>query len=1455
MFEPNMMNLQERKRDGRVTRWVCLLFLWAIVLYLARTMWLPSGTIVFSDLDYGVVDDHYMERIADLFNPHFSSMNFFNLSRLVFILPYYLISLATGHHIPSALLRSMIIGILLITATGIFRLCESLLKRHLGQFQERYHYIGILIPSLYYTLNPWVIFRVQHIFLLAGYACFPWVLHYFFKIFTIYQTEREASGRIELLLERRQGRRDMIKLAFFVGVGSAGIHYFFYYMLTIGFLSVLITLYNLRLGMQWRDAVRYFVRKTFFVYGWCFLFTAYWTLSYIIASSLTNIEPGNVNVVDTLEMFSRYSTLKNVLFLVSYWWPMFDTDKYFDIWFWLGGGMFLAIICFIIFFRYRWHYYVRLFTWMAIVMVIIALGVNQPFISDFNVWLVTKVPLLGQIFRDPNKLLGPLALYFAVLLSFGVDKLIMILRQTGFSRIVQVMFVLVLFISFYAYYRPFEFEFINRYYAGVTVPPEYTTVQDQYLPGGKILWVPTLENMVLSNGLSGYSWNHAKDYPNDLKTSGDFHVYSSSKGTLFQNEGNTGMVSYFDSYVQDQLDTGAAQHLGSLLGWAGFNEMGFHQDVYGQGERQAFNKNVLDRQSDLTAHYKDSIFTLYKTPGPSSDLFSVDRAVYDTKGLNSLEQLLDYRSDLQVDTSKSALFWGQQRKQDVDLAGNALLIGDQKWDFELPQLPDQDFYYPFDMINTGNPDIGWAKTLAREPDWFWLLNKNKLQNDWGFDYGRGIVYTTTSKRFALPSYSVARVEGTKLLGMDEVENGFFTPDNPDIFQVTYFPGPSKEGPAIVGTIQRSSVANPNWQVAKSKLMQVEGGRFLRINAVVSGQNAGTVHFKVHFFNSQNEEFKVSYVTNSNVMSEFTRATMKEDLYVPEAAKFMRIDIMTKQDTVKPVYFWIHDFGIFDLSAYKTDNTIPVTLRNAPNNRYHVLIRAFKNSIGDVFHLKVGTQEIPIKLESTHDRFEWIDLGNLEVPDHKLVIEPGDGLTAINAICAVPEADWGKQMAAAEGRMQGAQADLSLVSRDYDVDLDVRAGDLLPEIRTIPSAIGNTLLPIHQGRLTKTLDLLHDGTYNFSLTGELPKGSTVRVRFQNSNGQVQELHANPDAGKMLDHIFSGMHGEIQQQVNQYYLSMANDLIDAWRDKRYDLGQVKLDKGSYTVEITVDAHVDNLVKPATLHPYRADEMIIPPSQDDEQDQAIRLLDYLNTQQITISKDTSNSNQVVYRNNAGKSQLWIIYGLDRVPVKKGQLLLFQSQTKATGVKDLNAKLLFVDTKNVLYHSVYLDGGTTGQEFNKLVEVPQDGYVYPSYFLRPDPKSVGSFAVGRTVLLPVDRFVKLEGTALLPTDLGLGAGISHKQYVISNETFNTVWRYGNLQPVATDLLHNAFDTSAPVQSGMMRIEPKLTYSRYIGLAVSLFAHLFGLWELWCDWREHRSKRHLKTPGKAPPVQRLPSI
>lgn len=1436
------------------------IILLAIVLVLTKDMWLGKGYIIFTDLDFGMNDKTYIQRIFGLFNSMFSSMNFFNLSRLAFITPLYLMSFIFSNFIPAFLLRSIILVSLVISAIGMYCLCEKLLKSYFGNFIEKYHYYGLIIPALYYTINPWVIFRIQHIFLLPGYACYPWVLYNFIDLFRE-KDEEESNENVSInkfffsrkkLTITRSIFKDLIlsiKIAIFICIGSAGIHYFFFYILTIVLLSLAIFTRRLICEKKVGFLIKIFFVKHIMVWGITFLINAYWLIPYIIAMFATTIEPNNVNVIESLAMFSRFSNLKNIIYLISYWWPMFDTNKYLNVYFWIGGGIFIVLIIYIVVYRFYRCFGIRIFTICVIFMIMIAMGVNGGSIfGAFYIFVVTKIPIFGQIFRDPNKIIGPMACFAAIFIGFAVDRVLFLIKREHFGVKTQFLFLIFIIVGHYYYYEPFKIIFSQGYYSGSDIPQEYKDVNENHNPkDGKVLWMPSMDNMLNENQITNYNWNKIEN-GEDLglnKTVSDFHFFSSSKQGIFQHENNDGMVLYLYSFLQDLLDKTGAQHFDKLISWTGFNEFAFHNDIYDQGDRIEFNKKVLDEQKGLTPYYNNKIFTLYNVEKNQENEFGINRIAYLSKGLFSFLYMMDETDRLNITPQNTGITWSQLKKQNVNIGTSDIMVGDNKLDFAMPYIDNKYVTYPFDLINTGDPHTKWGKTLTMTPDWNFILKSNNVKNyDYDYDYSHGIVYTNVSNKLDIPIYNFNGSIGEEILSTKDILNDFFKADNSDIFSLTVFPEINSADEVLYGNVSNGYSGNNTWQVAKSKIMDMSkyAGKFLRIQSVVSGVNAGTVNYKVRFFDGMNNEIGVSYISKSDNMAEYEKTNISENIYVPQECKNMRIDILTTMDIASHVYFWIHDFRIYDISKNIKENDIKIPIKQkSKSDEYRVFIRAYMSNASKNITIRGESTEKNINLNSVQSSFKWIDVGNVKIGKNGLDLVPSDGLTIINQVDIIPIEDSDNVINEGLKKLNGIQMDFSIANEDYDVESNFPIRNM-EEVRVFPNTINSSITPIDKGEMHKTIDIINSGNYNLSITGNIGVGKEIIAEISNEAGvKVLDITKKEDdfanGGQVLSRNFQGTHYTPVKQENKYFLDMQKDISTEWLIKKYELPTVHLEPGKYTITIKANSKEENMLNRDEAHFLGYNEVIIPDQLRDKDKEILQ--SFPSTQYLNITK-SYNKEDIVLKNNSIQSDLWIIYTLNKILVKKGQILGVRVKINSNGLKDISGKLLWTDQNSILKTSSYMSYDETNNEFYILIEAPIDGFVQPCFFSKSDGVNEGTFSIKTSEGYIVDNFIKIEGTSLIPDSIEKvedngeveksasgEINIKNSKYFVFNEAFNPIWRFWgehSEQPQTINFIHNSFPIHSNKETGRVVILPILTISYYIGLAISIISLIQGI-------------------------------
>ena len=240
-----------------------------------------------------------------------------------------------------------------------------------------------ILAGILYATNPWVADRLQHYFLLPGYAILPLVL--------------------ALWLEPLR-RGHVFALALLLTLGSTSPHYTAFLWL----LSGLWLLFYLSLENLKRFAG---------VAGLYALFNLYWlvpTLAFMRTVSLVPSDP----TWEQVRLFSERADPFAVARLQGYWWPLAEVGVPAAVT-WLGVGLVVAALL-ALFKPDR----TRLFLWTgALGFGLVALGTRIPWLAGEMILEGPFAERLGWLFRDPNKAVGPLAALLLLAATVSLTKM------------------------------------------------------------------------------------------------------------------------------------------------------------------------------------------------------------------------------------------------------------------------------------------------------------------------------------------------------------------------------------------------------------------------------------------------------------------------------------------------------------------------------------------------------------------------------------------------------------------------------------------------------------------------------------------------------------------------------------------------------------------------------------------------------------------------------------------------------------------------------------------------------------------------------------------------------------------------------------------------------------------------------------------------------------------------
>lgn len=1078
--------------DLDATEIASLTIMFLLLLLFCLPLWQP-GHIVFSDIDFPEDSRLYLKQIFGLWNERFSSANMFNIPRLLYILPSYLISLPFGYS-GGVMIKSFILILLGVSALSMYIMARETAIIYFKQRFTFYRYTVLILCGLFYALNPWVIYRIQHIYLLCGYSVFPLIMKYFLNAFhPKYQSYEVGFSRFYVFQKKfyTQDYKTLLKLAFVISLACGAIHYLFYSALYLSIVGALILAkYALTYAHRYSlhrssHFVRLFLKKAFIFGVFFFLFNGFSIGTYFsgILFFDTNPTQHNINTLDTLSLFSRNSSLINVLYMNSYWWPMFDLNSL-PFTFYLGGGMIIIMVVVGAAFRGWRHSLLFWIVGTTALFIIISTGTHISGIDNLFIKL-TKLPLFGNVFRDSNKTIGILAFNYAILMFFGFEHFFDFLRSNIRGRVIEVTSTMILTLGFFFYVQPFLERFIGGFYHPVEVPSAYHDLNDRYLSlskgekEGKTLYFPTSENMVQSfNTIATPFWNRNKDLDGRLKATGDFQVYNSLQRSIFHHEGNIPNLTYYINYVQNLLDRGLTSDIFPYLRPLGAETLTYHDEYLGQEVRQRFNRQIISL-SGVSPTYFNDIFSVYPIDEAASPLEYVPYRLLTPYGFSHLPAIHALPG---YNPKDFALFYSSLDKTrwlDYIRPGDYIEAFDAE-DFTLSLLPEEFYISPFNEVDQANPFLNWSKTFFKNPDWKWYMSLLNITDPvYEFTNEEGICLTFAGAQFNAPNYRLRSADGRLVTDMNRMleREEFFVPDNPDIFDVIANPLVEDNNfPLIHGEIDQG-FPKKIWQVGKSKMIKVNEYSLYTYMLTVSGRGVDRLHYKARYYDKDLNELSISYISAPTEGIDYNGMNFYGEYITPKDTAYVRIDLLTYQRPTRKQYWWIHDFQMWEYTGYTQPNILKFDA-HLPAKEGDLYLRLFMSPAGGIIEVDVdgNNYEIDTGTPKGHG-FQWINLGTHAFDSEKIPITLNNikGFNAINTFAFVP--DYYRTLTKKYYEKKINQGKLFFT---LEAENDLRYTGGIQTRRAFPRLRGGRGISSQNGLLTREFDLLKEGNYSLSL---------------------------------------------------------------------------------------------------------------------------------------------------------------------------------------------------------------------------------------------------------------------------------------------------------------------------------------------------------------------------------------
>lgn len=1305
----------------------------AIILFF-ESLFQP-GQVVFSDIDFPFNSHTYLEEIFGLWNGKWNTTSMLNIPRLIIVLPSFLLASLFKDN-GSIFLKLFILQQSIISAFSIYLLSKRLVSVYYGKAFDIYKVFALIFGSLLYALNPYFIYRIQHIYLLVGYSFFPLVILYFLKVFDhkfqsiVIPSYSAISANVYY-----ENYRDIFILSLLVTISSAAIHYFFYSVLALGIIFFLIiTKYLFFKNQQaflYRKNVIIAIMKKLMIFILVFALLSFYWLSIYIGSILVGAEASqhNINEIDTYTMFSRNSDIVNVALLDSYWWKMTTESR--GIGFYIGGAIIIIVIAVGAVSHFKSHHMITLLTILGSLMMLLATGVKYPIIRNVFL-LLCRLPFFGNVFRDPNKLIGLLAVSYSVLFIFGIETLVGLLKN---KQIIKVGLFALLSASCIMYLLPMKYAFVDEYYHPIEVPKAYQDLHDEFSGSERYaVYLPTAEQMIRPiHNIATPRWNTIDSLK--VKATGDVHIYNSPIETLFHHEGNDPGITYYLNYLQYLLDTGRSTNLLSYLNGLGADTFIYHDEYLDQNDRQDFNKNIIKSQPDMSLLYNNDIFDVYDLEVRSS---TIKHTIWTPYGLSHLEAFHDLPGYdiLQTPT----VFISQDNRNFLDKSKYGDYVEMYSFnDIFLETLDDVYKVYPFKWVDELNPFMKWSKTYTGNPDWTWFMKQldNKSRH-FDYDQRNGVAVTFASGKLNIPPHEREKAEGQLVIDFDTMirTDTFFKADTPELYEVQANPLIDPKSVGVVRGVLSKGDPKDIWQVAKSKLIPATENTPYVYNIVVSGREVNKLHVKVRYFDANRKEVGIQYVVAPHEVVDFEAVNFFGETVSPKGTKYMRLDLMSFQKPEQKSYWWIHDVNVYDYSEFKEKNIIKGSYEAKKSDVYDIYVKTFKSPSSGQMDIKIGKQKFQHDTVDDLFGFKWSHLGSLylEVGLHDVEIENIQGFNSINQIVILPKSLERSLKIPVEKALDNASQILTFEGENnfyYE-------GNIQSE-RSYPKLSYGKGLALKNGSVTRDFEIVQDGFYDidsyFSFY-EVDDYAVLSI-IDNNMEKVYEEIILPETVKNDGATINFKplsKGYLYEFVNRNKSRLENEQT---------IKEIPLAKGDYRLVIDYFSHVVNHSPIEALDKFDSNSLLVSYSLESPFYRECSPCESINMDMFNHSIE---NDVLTITYDPTCSCDWYIYSSKKIPVNSQEELRVEFEAVSDEIVNRHGKLIYVDRFNHVVETQFIfeveeEKKSNWHRYEQLDIVPEGAsFVMLQFWARGHKENEGSLKIKNLVLEKYDEYASLD-------------------------------------------------------------------------------------------------------------------
>jgi hypothetical protein len=448
-----------------------------------------DGILVYVDMTFPLSIKRIFEIFTSAWNPYGSEENYISLMRLPWLLIFLLISEIFNFSIRIFLIF-LFIGTFYLAGVSMYFLIYFLIENNKIVGKIWLKNFCSLVGALIYMFNPWSLNHLWTYFMYPTYAIFPLILLLLIKLV--------KSGNHSLL----------VLLAILLTLGSTDPH-----GVIMMFILILVTfLFFLTFEKEVKKVS--IIKNLIVLISLYISLNAHWIIPYffslffkpVIPPYLKNPASFNVNI---LNIFSKESELFKSIRLVGGWGlPINYPDD--SLWILFSFSLPLLVFIFFILLSFKRDSILYLLLILIVFSLFLSKGTSRPF-GEIYKYLVFSFPLVGWLFRAPDRWLIFSSLSYSIIIGLGIFYLLKSIpaktnRKRSVYIISRVVFFVFLFcLIFYSFY-PIVIQYSQNIFSPTKIPDEYQYLSRLQLdPNSKAIIFP-----VYRPGGFFYNWSNGK---------------------------------------------------------------------------------------------------------------------------------------------------------------------------------------------------------------------------------------------------------------------------------------------------------------------------------------------------------------------------------------------------------------------------------------------------------------------------------------------------------------------------------------------------------------------------------------------------------------------------------------------------------------------------------------------------------------------------------------------------------------------------------------------------------------------------------------------------------------------------------------------------------------------------------------------------------------------------------